>query len=445
MMATTEQHIQLLEKRLADQPTSPLFAQLASYYLEMGRTQEALSVCERGLAQHPFYPTGHLIKGRVLATLRMNAEARRELEFVQEFFPGNKTIADLIARMPVDEDVDVLSQPTKQWPQAPEPEVASEAFAPEQSEAETPFASQTPEPETPTVEAEEASPFDQLQTSTGFETPTPSMEETPTEDAFAQLTPTETPVTDSFAATTEEESPFGALEMLNQPAAAEETPSAFGEATETPQGAESPFAALESPATGTPFGSETEEVSSPFGSVEETPTQPETGSESPFGEVASLSEEESFEQYAARMRGELAGQEDSIGLDDYLGNVATEMIQPLPETSSERPAIAEEVEPENVAPEKTEIEEIAEKLQSAKKITPVINIAERAPRPASEAETPASTGFVTPTLAEIYAKQGWFDDAIKAYKTLMVTKPSDREKFEKRIAELEEQKAQQSG
>jgi len=94
------------------------------------------------------------------------------------------------------------------------------------------------------------------------------------------------------------------------------------------------------------------------------------------------------------------------------------------------------------APNET-IEDLAEKLQSAKKITPVIDLSTKTTIPSSEADTPASTGFVTPTLAEIYAKQGWYDDAIKAYHTLIVTKPAEKERFEKRIAELEDLKKQQ--
>jgi cytochrome c-type biogenesis protein CcmH/NrfG len=50
---------------------------------------------------------------------------------------------------------------------------------------------------------------------------------------------------------------------------------------------------------------------------------------------------------------------------------------------------------------------------------------------------------VTPTLAEIYVKQGWYDDAIKAYRTLAANKPGEREKFDRRIAEIEEMKKQQ--
>ena len=66
-MNSNEQHIQALEERLTANLNSPLFAQLASYYLEAGRTQDALSMCDRGLAQFPFYTTGHLIKGRIIS------------------------------------------------------------------------------------------------------------------------------------------------------------------------------------------------------------------------------------------------------------------------------------------------------------------------------------------------------------------------------------------
>jgi hypothetical protein len=90
------------------------------------------------------------------------------------------------------------------------------------------------------------------------------------------------------------------------------------------------------------------------------------------------------------------------------------------------------------------IEEIAIKLKGAGKITPVIDLAQKETPPASEQDLPVSMGFVTPTLAEIYAKQGWFDDAIKAYKALARNKPSEKERFEKRIEELEKLKSQSS-
>ena len=119
---------------------------------------------------------------------------------------------------------------------------------------------------------------------------------------------------------------------------------------------------------------------------------------------------------------ELFGTEDTLRLDQYLGS----------SSSAELPA----------APD--QIGELAEKLKSTPRITPpVINYSEKASRPTTEGEVSSGSGFVTPTLAEIYMKQGWFDDAIKAYRALVVNKPAEKEKFEQRIAEIEEMKKKQ--
>jgi hypothetical protein len=119
---------------------------------------------------------------------------------------------------------------------------------------------------------------------------------------------------------------------------------------------------------------------------------------------------------------ELFGTEDTVTLDEYLGS----------SSPAEPPA----------APD--QIGELAEKLKSSPRITPpIINYSEKAPRPATEGEASSGSGFVTPTLAEIYVKQGWFDDAIKAYRALVVNKPTEKEKFEQRIAEIEEMKKKQ--
>jgi hypothetical protein len=139
---------------------------------------------------------------------------------------------------------------------------------------------------------------------------------------------------------------------------------------------------------------------------------------------------DTYEKFSLRMRAEMSG-ENSMTLADYLSGVA-----PKPASSM--------VQAE-AAFKKDRIEDIAERLQDVRKITPVINFTQKGSVAASEEDTPASTGFVTPTLAEIYAKQGWYDDAIKAYKTLVATKPAEKDRFEKRINELEEMKRQAGG
>jgi hypothetical protein len=368
----------------------------------------------------------------------MFAEAKREFEMVREFLPFNATVADLLAQIPADADLE-LAPPGVEEP-SPQTVVAVEPPPELQATDATASPFETPSPAPGEQSAEEPSPFAQLQPTPGVETQATAETSESTEDAFAQLGAPAAP-----EGATQVESPasaddaFGGLEAFAQIQPTEPPPLAAG--NEAPTEPESPFAALEGAETASPFGIE----APPGGPAQEpTPAEPSpfeslpSQTDSPFGETPSgTTEEESFEQYSARMRAEMTGTEGTLSFEEYVESNGSLEAAEAPPPSDEEPAALPP------APESTDIESLTEKLQNAKKITPIINLADRTPRPASEAETPAGTGFVTPTLAEIYAKQGWYDDAIKAYRTLIVTKPAEREKFEKRIKELEELKAQQ--
>ena len=52
----------------------------------------------------------------------------------------------------------------------------------------------------------------------------------------------------------------------------------------------------------------------------------------------------------------------------------------------------------------------------------------------------AAGSIVTPTLAEIYASQGEYAEAVEAYRTLIGQRPEETERYEKRIAQLEQLK-----
>jgi len=378
MAEVQQQKIAALEKKVGAGGKSPLFAQLASFYIQQGKAKEALRLCDEGLAVFPHYTTGHLIKGKALLALQMNAEARREFEIVGDFLPANETVAFILSNIEPGAGETLTS-----------PGVEPVGFSPAVPE----------------------------------ETPSPSVVEAP---------PTEEPAVPTAAPeTTEVPQPANLFEAVGQTPQAVDDPFGFGGGAAI----DSAPPAAASTAEGGP------------NSFEGFPTQPEpqaapegfsTSAESQAGSIfdfplqalespAVAPGEETFEAYAARMRGELAG-ENTTTLEEYL-NAST-----VGQSS-------EEQEPKSSAGET--IEGLAEKLQSAKKITPVINLSTKATIPASEADTPAGTGFVTPTLAEIYAKQGWYDDAIKAYRTLCVNKPAEKERFEKRIEELEELKKQQ--
>lgn len=344
----------------------------------------------------------------------MRSEARREFEIVHDIMPSNEAVTRLLAQIPLSSDEtlattaaappiesDVRStEKTKQPPvqaktvDAVVPEPAASPAPPEETSAEQVLSQFTQAPEavfTPAVSAVSVEP------------PAPEIS-IPVEEAFVSP-----------------EDPFGITTPPAEPA---------------------------------------ESISPPTSEV-----QPETvlGEQQTIPPPQPVDEGEPFEVFAERARIELVGTENTISLNDYLhGNAQPEATEPTAspveqvsaETEEDPFAALRQVTPEEPEPAATaeeppaqqnQIEEIAEKLKEAKRITPVINLSEKSTTPLSESESPAGTGFVTPTLAEIYAKQGWFDDAIKAYKTLASNKPSDRDKFEKRIEELEEMKKQQGG
>ncbi len=62
-----------------------------------------------------------------------------------------------------------------------------------------------------------------------------------------------------------------------------------------------------------------------------------------------------------------------------------------------------------------------------------------APEPAAAEATPETPSrIVTPTLAEIYASQGEYTEAIAAYRRLRERRPEDAERFDARVQELED-------
>ena len=481
MTETVEQKIQFLEQHLSSKPRSPLFAQLAGYYLDAGKTREALDLCDKGLSVYPFYSTGHLIKGKALLALNMPAEARREFELVQSRFVGIDSLTLLLQDLPSggietitasqEEITRVIKRAPAAKPAPPKPATA-EANAEQLLSQFTEEAATAPAAEVQPQEAIAPAPEPAETFSFTAETPVESPAEVTaqSEEAFGIAAPTveapgEPPTT--LEAPTETGEPFsdfverkrGELYGLENSLSLDEylgtgQPSAF---EAPPQEAEAP--AVEAPAAELPaedpFAALTKQFEEP--AVEAEPPQvSEPSTEDPFAQLQQLTEEApalSAESTSEAITEDPFAQLSQITEETPAAPVAAEDVftrQPVEEApfATEDPFAQQPVQKAPAAPgvsegEKDQIEALADKLKNAARITPIIDLSERAAVPPSESETPSSTGFVTPTLAEIYAKQGWYDDAIKAYKTLAVSKPAEREKFEKRIQELEELKKQQ--
>ncbi|MBI4534702.1 MAG: tetratricopeptide repeat protein [Ignavibacteriae bacterium] len=122
-------------------------------------------------------------------------------------------------------------------------------------------------------------------------------------------------------------------------------------------------------------------------------------------------EEEAFKAFVEERSSKLKEQKDRLTLDQYL---------------AQHPAESE-----------TTIEFLLQRLKNVKKITPPpqnvkpIMVEE-------EKGTDGSPNIVTVTLAEIYARQSRFSEAIEAYRKLMDQQPHESERYHERIEVLEE-------
>jgi tetratricopeptide (TPR) repeat protein len=81
--------IEDLRRRIQRDPASIAFAQLAEEHRRAGDCEEAVRVCEAGLAQHPAYLSARVTLGRALFHLGRLEEARAEFLRVLDAAPDN--------------------------------------------------------------------------------------------------------------------------------------------------------------------------------------------------------------------------------------------------------------------------------------------------------------------------------------------------------------------
>jgi len=87
--AATANAIRRHEERLARDPQSLAFAQLADLYRKAGRTREAITVCRDGLNRYPHYTTARLILAKTLMADGDLKPAVAELEAILETSPAD--------------------------------------------------------------------------------------------------------------------------------------------------------------------------------------------------------------------------------------------------------------------------------------------------------------------------------------------------------------------
>lgn len=75
------------EERLARDPSSLAFAQLADLYRKAGRAQDAVALCRAGLARYPHYTTARLILAKAHLAAGELDQAIGELEIILQSSP----------------------------------------------------------------------------------------------------------------------------------------------------------------------------------------------------------------------------------------------------------------------------------------------------------------------------------------------------------------------
>ncbi len=81
--------IEELEGRLAKDPQSKVFAQLAEEYRKVGLLEDAINTCREGLRVHPNYFSARVALGRALLETDSLHEAATEFERVLAQVPDN--------------------------------------------------------------------------------------------------------------------------------------------------------------------------------------------------------------------------------------------------------------------------------------------------------------------------------------------------------------------
>ncbi len=79
--------IRQLEAHLRAYPLSPLFARLASSYIEAEQPERAVSTALEGIKSYPEYASAHLVLAEAYMMLRRYHDAREELKLVMQMLP----------------------------------------------------------------------------------------------------------------------------------------------------------------------------------------------------------------------------------------------------------------------------------------------------------------------------------------------------------------------
>ncbi|MEE9133112.1 MAG: tetratricopeptide repeat protein, partial [Gemmatimonadota bacterium] len=382
-----QKEIEQLEQRFAENAQGLVFAHLADAYRRAGEFAKAEGLLLHGLKTHSTYTSAYNVLGRVYLESERFADAHEQFSKVLELDPQNlialQALGDLAARGGRLEDArswyERMLQIDPRSKEAQEGMISLEAAGQESAAAEVAgeaAVESAEQPLAPQAADEPAAGTEELAAEHPGEEPTEEAEEVPQPWDFGEL----------LAGETEE----SVAELMGEPVE--------GLLSDNGMAAVEDAAAPEM----APWEEPAEEESPPAGLAETTGGEPDTGD---GDEAAGMPPAEQVEGVSTD--GPKPGAE-AFDLADLDLGIMDDWTPGL--LGGEEPAGAETFETDSILEGLGEEE--AEKLGKPEE------------------------GVVTETMAELYAAQGLYEDAIGVYRQLAEGRPDD-ERIQARIGELE--------
>ncbi len=413
MQKSLKDEIKYLEKIISENPNSILFARLGDCYMQMGRLDEAIEICERGVRIHPNYISGHFVLGKCYFRKKLFDLAEKELKRViildPKYIAAYRELGELMAQNGWQSAcesnfeeilrIDPLNERAKQrlamirqqfaLNEQMQTKTEDISFQPEQGddtilrestlshEEETLFDLEEKEPEKP-LTAEPEQP------------PAPALDES----SEKELDLLEDIFKDDSISDLDAESSLGFGE--------EQAPSPFEEPVE-----ESPGDTFETPP----------KIAEPVFAEPEHKTE-----DIPPQDIPDISEsEEQFQEYDPfyQLQKEREKEKDEVEESLFPFEAEEGQTQPPPQPA-EQPAF----EPDHQQP-----------IPSQEEKPPI----QEKPRSSSTKES-----LATPTLGEIYAAQRQYAKAIGVYE-LLLKKDPDNETYKQKIEQLRQRMEEEAG
>lgn len=125
-----EGKVKILSEQLVSDPTSLVFASLADMYREGGMLEEAMTMCQAGLAIHPHHIPGQLVLAKIYRDDHRSLEALEALEKVLALEPGNPEAIALLESLESQFEGPSAAGPSEGLPAGQPLEVVSTPQAP---------------------------------------------------------------------------------------------------------------------------------------------------------------------------------------------------------------------------------------------------------------------------------------------------------------------------